>query len=386
MKEVLGLREYVIALRRHFHKYPELSMKEYKTHERIVKELKELGVSVYLSDRFPTAVYGEINGDSSGKIVALRADIDALPINEENNLDFKSEHENIMHACGHDSHAAMLLGAAKILMENRDSIKGTVRLIFEPGEEIGAAGRGIIEEGALKDVASVFAIHILDSIESGKASLQKGVRMAGAGRFSAVIHGVGGHASNPSCGVDAILAASACVVNLQSIISKEISPLDSAVATVGTFHGGVKSNIICDEVKIEGSLRFYNENTQTLLPNAVKRIISNTAAAYRCTADIEASCALMPCINDERCSEIAERALIEVAGKEAVFTCPPSTASDDYALYLKEVPGVYAFLGIRPNKEEVFPIHHKGFEMNEEPLKTGALLYAQYAITYLKEN
>lgn len=380
------LQEYVVNIRRELHECPELSLNEFKTKEKIVRELEKMGLVPFFSEKYPTAVYAEIKGEKGGKTVALRADTDALPIEEETDVAFKSKNTGVMHACGHDAHTAMLLGCAKYLTENRDKIKGKVKLIFEPAEEIGAAGRGIVAEGLLDDADTVFAIHIDPNIEAGKANIAPGIRMAGAGGFSAKIKGMGGHASNPSGGIDAIVASGAVIMGLQSIVSREISPLDSAVVSIGTINGGTKSNIICEEVEMKGSLRYYNNAVKELLPNSVKRIISDIASAYRCTAEVSASCMLPPCVNDRRCADIALKALEKAAGKDALNELPCFTGSDDFAFYLEKVPGVYAFLGVMPEGETVYPIHNKLFKLNEKGLGMGAMLYAEYALTYMEEN
>lgn len=385
--KVEQLQEYVVSLRRYFHQYPELGLKEFNTCKRIADELTQMKIDFTYSQACPTCIYAEIYGSKKeGGTVALRADIDALPISEETGLEFSSKNEGIMHACGHDAHTAMLLGAAKLLVERKEEFCGKVKIIFEAAEEFGGAGRKIIEEGALQGADSAFAIHVQEGIPTGKVRIQSGICMAGAGFFSATIRGKGGHASAPHHAIDVIPAASAIVMGLQTAVSREISPLDSAVVSVGTFHAGQKANIIADKAELTGSLRFYTPEVQEKLPEAVIRIMKNIAAAYRTEVDIKCGCGLPPVVNDETCSNIARAALKSIGCSHQEWTCKPSTGSDDFAFYLQQVPGVYAFLGVgNPDGKDNFPAHSSRFCIDESPLFMGTQLYAQYAIEFLNQ-
>lgn len=380
------LQEYVVKMRRHFHKYPELGLKEEKTSARIQKELKEFGYNVKRFQKCPTGIIAEIHGRKPGnKIVALRADMDALPIQEESGESFSSKNAGVMHACGHDAHVAMLLGAARLLAEAADDFGGTVRLLFEPAEEFAGAGKQMLAEGALDGVETAFAIHVQEGIPTGKIRVQEGICMAGAGFFSLTVKGKGGHGSAPDCGIDVIPAASAIVMNLQTIISREISPLDSAVVSVGTFHAGTKANIIADEAQLTGSLRYYSKKIQEQLPVAVRRVVESTAAAYRVQTDLICQCGLPPVINDANCSRLATECAVALMGHKCLYEGNPSTGSDDFAYYLEKVPGVYAFLGVgNESEEERSPAHSSGFKIDESMLYFGARMYTEYALRYLK--
>lgn len=382
-------KKYLIENRRYFHMYPELSGEEYNTSNKICEELEKLNIEYYRLEYSQTSICAEIKGSGDkycDKSVLLRADIDALPIQEKTSHAFSSKNDGIMHACGHDAHTAMLLCAAKILSENKDKLNGNVRLIFEAGEEVGAFGKKISESEVLKDIASVFAIHVQEGIPSGKVSIQSGVRMAGAGFFKVVVHGEGGHGSSPDKGIDVIPAAAAMVMNLQTLVSREISPLDSCVVSVGTFNAGTKANIIADTAEFTGSLRFYNKKVQEYLPSAFKRIIENTALAYRTSVDIMVGCGMPPIYNDMDCSEIAKKALITLGCESSIYENQPSTGSDDFCYYLEKVPGIYAFLGVgKSANKKIYPAHNALFDIEEDPLYLGAKLYVQYAVTFLEE-
>ena len=380
------LQDYVVEMRRHFHKYPEIGLKEVKTSETIQAELEKIGYEVKRFEKCPTGIMTEIRGRKQGnKVVALRADIDALPIQEESGESFSSVHPGIMHACGHDAHIAMLLGAARLLAEEIDNFGGTIRLLFEPAEEFDGAGKQMIMEGAMENADTTFAIHVGEGIPVGKIRIHNGVCMAGAGFFSLTVKGKGGHGSAPDGGIDVIPAASAMVMNLQTIVSREISPIDSAVVSVGTFHAGKQANIIADEAKLTGSLRYFNKEVQEKLPDSVRRIVESTASAYRVQTELHCQCALPPAINDLECSHLAEECALSLMGKDCLSTGKPSTGSDDFAYYLEEAPGVYAFLGVgQEAAEEHHPAHSSGFKIDESTLYLGARMYAEYALRYLK--
>lgn len=379
------LQEYVVKMRRHFHKYPELGLKEEATSACIQEELEKFGYTVRRFQKCPTGILAEIRGKKPGNsIVALRADIDALPIQEETDLPFSSVNPGVMHACGHDAHAGMLLGAARVLAEAVDTFGGTVRLLFEPAEEFAGAGKAMLDEGALDQVETVFAIHVQEKIPTGKIRIQEGICMAGAGFFSLTVKGKGGHGSSPDGGIDVIPAASAMVMNLQTIVSREISPLESAVVSVGTFHAGSKANIIADEAKLTGSLRYYSKHMQEKLPESVKRVVEATAAAYRVKTELLCQCGLPPVINDPKCSLLAAESAVSLAGEACIYECNPSTGSDDFAYYLERVPGIYAFLGVGKESGKSSPAHSSTFEIDESMLYFGARLYAEYALRYLK--
>lgn len=377
-------KEYIISLRRDFHANPELGLEEIRTSKRIKEELDKLQIPH--SDVGGTGVIGTIEGEYKGKTVVLRSDMDALPVNEANNCEYKSKNSGVMHACGHDAHISMLLGAAKILKEKTSKLNGRVKLIFQPDEECGRISDKIIEEGMLDGVDTAFAIHVLPDIEGGKISVESGPRMAGTDMFKIKINGKGGHGGMPHQCIDAVVVASAIVTNLQILVSREVDPMETAVVTIGKVVAGTKGNIIAGEAELYGTLRYFNKELRPVLRNGIKRIVENIARTYRATAifEIEKG-SIIPLVNDVECSETAIKAVESIAGREIIVKKEKMALGEDFSLYLDKVPGVMAFLGTRNEEKGMcYPLHHENFDVDEEYLELGAALHAQYALEYLK--
>lgn len=376
-------REYVINLRREFHRFPEESWKEERTSRRIKEELEKIGIEFESTAK--TGVVAVLRGKNPGKVVALRADMDAIRVKEATEAEFTSKNEGIMHACGHDGHMAMLIGAAKILKEIQHEWDGTVKFIFQPAEEVGEGAAKIIEEGFLDDVEGTFGIHLWSELHCGKVSVEEGARMACADIFRVRVKGKGGHGSLPHQGVDAVVAASSIVLNLQTAVSREINPMEPAVVSVGLMKAGTRFNVIANEAVLEGTTRCFNNKTREKFPKIIERICKNTAEAVRVEAEVEYILATPITINDRECSHIAKGAVEKIAGSNAVVLMDKSTATEDIGRYFEKVPGVLAFVGIR-NEEKgvVYPQHHERYTIDEDALKIGTALYAQYAIDFLK--
>lgn len=374
-------KDYMIEMRRYFHENPEPSTEEYNTSAKIKEELDKMGIS-YVSAA-GTGVIGTIQGGKPGKTVALRADMDALQVKECTGLPFASKKEGLMHACGHDGHIASLLGAAKILNEIKDEIQGTVKLFFQPAEETAWGAKKMIEEGALEGVDGVFGIHIWADIELGKISVEAGPRMASTDLFRIKVTGKGGHGSLPHQGVDAVVAGSAIVMNLQSIVSREISPIETAVVSVGQIKSGSRFNVIAPEAFMDGTTRAFSAEVRGKFHGMIDRIAKNTAAAYRAEAVTEYEYLVPVTINDERCSKIAEEAVRETFGEEALTTFPKITGSEDFSYFSNEREGVLCFVGT--GTENYYPHHHPKFSVDERALPVAASMYAAYAVNYLKK-
>ena len=375
-------KEQIIAWRREFHENPELSWEEVRTGERVREELIRMNIEV--KGVAKTGILGILKGDEPGKTVALRADMDALPIKEENNVPYKSKNEGVMHACGHDGHTAMLLGAAQILSKMKNEIKGTVIFIFQPAEEKIQGALEMIKEGAIEGVDAILGIHLWADLVTGEVSLESGPRMASADMFKITIKGKGGHGSMPHQGVDAIVAASAIVIGLQSIVSREISPLDTVVVTIGKFHGGERFNVLCDEVLMEGTTRCFNPQVRDKFPVMMERIIKETAKAYRAEGELEYILGNPPVINNSQISKIASQAVINNFGEGSVIKLEKITGGEDFAFYAQEVPGVMALVGARnESKGAMYPHHHKKFSIDEDALIIGTTLYSQFALDFL---
>lgn len=374
-------KDYMVEMRRYFHENPEPSTEEYNTSAKIKEELDKMGIP-YVSAA-GTGVIGTIQGGKPRKTVALRADMDALQVKECTGLPFASKKEGLMHACGHDGHIASLLGAAKILNEIKDEIQGTVKLFFQPAEETAWGAKKMIEEGALEGVDGVFGIHIWADIELGKISVEAGPRMASTDLFRIKVTGKGGHGSLPHQGVDAVVAGSAIVMNLQSIVSREISPLETAVVSVGQIKSGSRFNVIAPEAFMDGTTRAFSAEVRGKFHGMIDRIAKNTAAAYRAEAVTEYEYLVPVTINDERCSKIAEEAVRETFGEEALTTFPKITGSEDFSYFSNEREGVLCFVGT--GTENYYPHHHPKFSVDERALPVAASMYAAYAVNYLKK-
>lgn len=381
--EMLGKKysDYMVEMRRYFHENPEPSSEEYNTSAKIKSELDKMGIP-YISIA-GTGVIGTITGVKPGKTVALRADMDALQVNECTGLPFASKKEGLMHACGHDGHIASLLGAAKILNEIKDEICGTVKLFFQPAEETARGAKKMIEEGALEGVDGVFGIHLWADIELGKISVEAGPRMASTDLFRIKVTGKGGHGSLPHQGVDAVVVGSAIVMNLQSIVSREISPLEPAVVSVGQIKSGSRFNVIAPDAFMDGTTRAFSAEVRGKFHSMIDRIAKNTAEAYRATAVTEYEYLVPVTINDERCSAIAEEAVRETFGEEALTKFPKITGSEDFSYFSNEREGVLCFVGT--GTENYYPHHHPKFAVDERALPIAASMYAAYAVNYLKK-
>jgi amidohydrolase len=378
-------KQYVVDLRREFHTWPELSWQEKRTSKRIKEELKKIGIPYTAVAE--TGVVATIKGKSDKPLVALRADIDALNVNEDNDIEYKSKNEGVMHACGHDGHIAMLLGAAKILNELKHEIDGSVKLIFQPAEEVIQGAKRMLEEGVLENVSAIFGIHLWSNLEIGKVSLEEGPRMATADKFTIKVTGKGCHGSSPHEGVDALVAASAIVMNLQTVVSREINPLEPAVVSIGKFYSGTKYNVIASEAILEGTTRCFNPNIRNDFPKIIERITKDTAESFRAKAELIYEFSTPPTINNPYCSQIAAKAAEKVLNKDAIVRMEKVTGGEDFAIYLEKVPGALIFLGAG-NKEKgiVYPHHSEKFNIDEEALEIGTALYAQLAIEYLKSE
>uniref|UniRef100_A0A803M612 Peptidase M20 dimerisation domain-containing protein n=1 Tax=Chenopodium quinoa TaxID=63459 RepID=A0A803M612_CHEQI len=326
--------DWMVGIRRKLHENPELGFEEFETSRVIREELDKLGINY----KYPVAVTGVLGFIGTGEppFVALRADMDALPIEEMVEWEHKSQVPGKMHACGHDAHVAMLLGAARILQENRHKLQGTVVLVFQPGEEGYGGAQRMIEAGAVENVEAIFALHVNSGLPVGQVSSRPGPLLAGSGFFQAVITGKGGHAAIPHHSVDPILAASNVIVSLQHIVSREADPLDSQVVTVGKFQGGAAFNVIPDSVTIGGTFRALLKESLTRLKQRIGEVITSQAAVQRCTATIDffdAGVTYPPTINDENLHKLFSSVATDMIGSHNVKEAKPLTGSEDFAHY-----------------------------------------------------
>ncbi len=369
----------VIELRRVIHRHPELGFEEHETAALIERELDLLGVEHRRIAK--TAVVGVIRGALPGRVVGLRADMDALPITERTGLPFASEIEGKMHACGHDAHTAMLLGAAHVLQTTRDRLHGSVVLLFQPAEEGPGGAEPMIAQGALDDptVEAVAMLHVDPRIAPGEISITPGPVNASADELSITVRGKGGHGAYPHTAVDAIPAASAIVLALQNIAARETDPLKSVVVTIGTIAGGYRNNVIADEVKMSGTLRAHDPAIRDGLDARVRRIVSHVAEAYGASAEITIVRGYPPVVNNESLAEQFAQYMREQTDVR-VERLAPTMGGEDFAYFARRVPGVHVRLGIRSESaQSVYPGHSAEFRIDEAALPVGVRTLVAFA-------
>ena len=379
-------KDYIIEKRRYFHMNPEPSFNEYNTSKVVQEELKKLEIPFEIFAK--TGIIATIKGKNPGKTVLLRADMDALEVCEKNNVSYKSQKEGLMHACGHDGHIAMLLGAAHVLNEIKNDISGEIKLFFQPAEEVAKGAKAVIEESKITDfIDAAFAIHLWQGIPVGKISLESGARMAAADMFSIKVKGKSGHGSMPHETIDAVVVASAIVMNLQHLVSRNTNPLDTLVVTVGKLTAGTRYNIIAGEALLEGTIRSFSDEVWKKVPEQIERVVKNTAAAYDAEAEIDLVRATPPLVNNQDISNILKISAEKLYGEEVVTKYEKTPGGEDFAYFTQVVPGALAFVGIRNDEKGInSPHHNETFDMDEEALEMGANLYAQFAIDFLNSE
>lgn len=388
-KRAAELSDSIIASRRHIHQHAELSFEEHETTAYLVDELKKIGIPVEQFEDYTGCIAVIKGGRSGGKTVLLRADIDALPIQECSGVPFESIHPGVMHACGHDCHAAMLLGAAKLLWESREELSGTVKLLFQAAEEVFVGSRYYVDNGYLDDVDAAMGMHVWPTAESGRLVVMDGQLMASCDNFKITVHGISTHGSTPNTGRDAIVAASAIITSLQTIVSRVSDPLETLVVTVGTVRAGTQFNIITDTAVLEGTVRAYSPETRGMVEGAMRRIVEHMADAMGCTVDIEYKYLEPPVCNaDERLNEIARRSAVKLYGEEVLAVTPKALGSEDFSYVMEKIPcSLFIFLGCYEEAEDcVYPLHNEKFKIDERILPVGAAEYAQFAADYLEDS
>lgn len=375
-QEVGKVRDYMIELRRYFHQHSELGFCEYETSSRIKEELDKLHIKY--TSAAGTGIVAEIG--TGDYMIALRADMDALKITEENDISYKSKNEGLMHACGHDAHMAALLGAAKVLKSHEDELKVKVRLIWQPSEENCEGAKKVCGEGHLSGVNEIFGLHVFGDMEVGTVSIEAGPRMASTDMFTISIYGYGGHAGKPHQCVDATVVAAAVTLNIQSVISRETDPINSAVVTIGKLCSGTQYNIISGEAVLEGTVRTFSESESIRIRGAIKRMACQTAAAYGAEAKVDYRSSRHPAvINDEALSLSAAEGAAKLLGESALVHVPKMMLGEDFSFYQQEVPGVFAFVGAGYQDESRrFPNHHPLFNIDEQALVISGMLYVMY--------
>lgn len=370
----------IVRYRRWYHQHPELSGSETATAAQIRADLEAMGLTPVMMQNCHGLIC-DIHGAQPGRTIAMRADIDALPVREETGLPFASDN-GAMHACGHDAHIAMQLGAARILCALREALRGTVRLIFQPAEENATGALKMIEAGCLEGVDAVIGAHIWGELEAPGIDAYPGNRMAGCDTFTLTVEGVSAHGSAPNLGIDAVVAAASVIMNLQTCVSRVNDPIDPLVVTVGEIHGGSRFNIIANKVVMEGTVRYFSDKAA---PEAtMRRIAEDTAAALGAKATLEYRYCTRPVINSD--PELCDLALNAVKKLDPAWVArwKPLTCSEDFCYYGEHLPSYYALIGAANHEKGiVYTNHHEKFTVDEEMLPRGSAFLAQLAADYL---
>ncbi|PTV93228.1 amidohydrolase [Halanaerobium saccharolyticum] len=385
LEKAKTIEDYIIKFRRDLHKNPELSGEEYNTQAKIMSELDKLGIEYQKAGN--TSLIATLRGEKSEKTIALRGDMDALPIKEEADVDFKSQKSGVMHACGHDAHTAMLLGAAKILAGMRDKIAGEIKFFFQEGEETFSGAKKIIEAGGMDGVDACFAMHGMPELETGYFNIEPGYRMAGSDTIYVKFEGISGHGSAPHRAKDTIHPACTFVTDLQGIVTKNIDAQKPLVLSVGKFVGGTKANVVAKYSELDITMRYFDSEVREKAHRAVKRHAEAIADAYELKVDIEIDDSTPSLYNDEDLAELADQSAAKVFGKGQNKSISKYMGSEDMAYYFQHAKGVYAFIGYKnEEKEAVYFPHHEKFKIDEDYMKYGTALHAQFALDFLKNS
>ena len=365
------LERQTVEWRRHFHSHPEASFEEHETSSFIAQRLAEWGIEV--ERPLATGVVGRIRGSKSGPIVALRADIDALTMQEENEFEYASSFPGRMHACGHDGHTAILLAIARLISSLPEQPWGEVRLLFQPAEErLNGGAEGFLKAGVLEGVDLVLGMHLMSTLDSGLVSVREGSVMASTDEFHITVRGRGGHAAFPHQAVDALVVAAQLVCELQTIVSRRVDPLEAAVLTVGTFHAGTAFNIIPGEATLSGTVRTLSEAVRATMKEELERIVSRGASALGAEATLNYLDGNPVVVNDPAATRLMADAATSVVGPNHVLSIPPMMGGDDFAFYAQRVPSAYIFVGTRnADAGSTYPHHHPRFTIDEASLGTG---------------
>jgi amidohydrolase len=375
------VEQQVVAWRRHIHAHPELSFEEVETSRFVEETLRSFG-GLELERPTPTSVVASLRGAREGKVLALRADMDALPIQEETGLDFASTRPGVMHACGHDAHTAMLLGTAKLLAERREEIAGEVRFVFQHAEEKPPGGaRQLVDAGVLEGVDLVVGAHVAAIKDVGKVGCRPGPIAAAADTFSAEIRGRGGHAAAPHKVVDPIAVAAQVVTNLQHLVSRTVDPLRSAVVSVTRFHAGTADNVIPEAVELGGTVRTFDPVVRGELEERMQRVFRGVTEAHGATFTLDYVEGYAALINDETAAGLVEAAARAELGDEVIMEAEPIMGGEDFSAYLEKAPGAFFWVGA--GHEDAVPHHHPRFTIDEAAFRPGIAVFVRTALDYL---
>ena len=378
-EEAKALQPWISERRRHLHQNPELSFQEEKTAQFVREQLTAIGLKP--SDPVAPGKYGfytEIRSSRNpGQYILLRADMDALPIKEESETEFKSRVEGVGHLCGHDAHTSMLLGAVRLLKKHEAELPYSVRFVFQHAEEVSPGGaKDFVEAGLTKDVIGCFGLHVSPRLPSGYFGLRPGEAMAMVGQFDVVMRGRGGHGAAPQEAIDPMPASAAAILALQQIVSRRIAPIEPAVVSVCWIKGGSASNVIPDEIQFGGTMRTFIPERGPELCRMIEDVINHTAKAYSCTANVVTSLSYPPVINDARAVDASREAISAMFGAQAGVEVPKVMGAEDFAYFAQARPSSFVFLGVLPEGETFYPLHHARFLPDEQQLWKGSALLA----------
>lgn len=382
LKKAQEIESYVIDMRRYFHENPELSCQEFKTQEKIMQELDAMGIPYEKAGS--TSLIAKINAGKGSKTVALRADTDALPVIEQSGVPFTSKNPGVMHACGHDAHTAMLLGAAKILSEMKEELPGEVRLFFQEGEELFAGANKIIAAGGMEGVDAVFGMHGMPGMKTGYYDLTPGYRMAGCDTIYIKFEGISGHGSAPHKAKDTIHPACMFVNDIQGIVTKNVDPLESVVLSVGKFVGGTKANIVAKYTELDISMRYFDPKVREIVHAGIQRHAKAIADMYELQVEVNIEPSAVALRNDEVVTQIAAESAEKVFGLQRNIETRKLMGSEDMPYYFQHAPGAFALLGYENEaKDSIYYPHHEKFKLDEDYFKFGTALHAQFAVDFL---
>ena len=375
-----SVRESVIAWRRRLHRNPELSWHEEQTARFVADTLGDFG-GLEILHPTPTSVVARLAGGSPGPVLAMRADMDALPVEEANDHDFVSQVPGVMHACAHDGHTAMLLGAAKVLASRRETLAGEIRFVFQHAEEVPPGGaEELVRAGVMDNVDLVIGAHLWSPLEFGKVGVKSGALMAAPDAFHITVIGSGGHAAMPQQTVDAIAVAAQVVTNLQHVVARNVDPLASAVVSVTRIAAGTSYNVIPGQVELSGTVRTFDEALRTTIPELMRRIVAGVTSAHGATFEMRYERGYRPVINDEAAASLVRRAVTRALGPDALVEATPTMGGEDFSAYQQRAPGAFFFIGARNEARGiVHPHHHARFDIDERALDYGTRLFVAAA-------
>ncbi|MGK7379637.1 amidohydrolase [Planococcus sp. 1R117A] len=383
-KSFENVKVQVIEWRRYLHQYPELSFKEKETSQFVYDTLQSFG-NLEITRPTETSVMARLIGAHPGKTLAIRADMDALPLQEETGLEFRSKRDGVMHACGHDGHTAMLLGAAKILSGMKEDIKGEVRFLFQHAEEQFPGGAiQMVEASAMEGVDWVIGAHLMSTDEIGKIGLANGPMMASTHAFWITVNGQGGHGGMPHDTIDSIAIGSQVVTNLQHIVSRNSDPLDPVVLSIGKFSGGEAGNVIANSVEIVGTIRVFADKYRDIMPKLVERVVKGVTEAHGASYRLKYEIGYLPVVNDEEVTAVIEETVHDLYGKEAVEYCKPRMGAEDFSAFQQEAASSFYTIGAG-NKEKgiVYPHHHPRFTFDEDAMEYGVNIFVNAVFKFL---